>query len=106
MKNFNKYLNISELEVNWGFYVTGTGFSKIDIYQSYPDNAHHPKTHTFNWDKGRILNDYYLIFVPDGKGVFEMAGLPSFNISAGDCFILYPGVWHRYKPDPNVGWIE
>ena len=28
------------------------------------------------------------------------------ELSAGTCFFLFPGVWHRYKPDPHYGWEE
>jgi AraC-like DNA-binding protein len=27
-------------------------------------------------------------------------------VAAGTCFFLYPGVWHRYKPDRESGWEE
>ena len=28
------------------------------------------------------------------------------KIAAGTCFFLFPGVWHRYRPDPASGWEE
>lgn len=27
-------------------------------------------------------------------------------VQAGDVFLLQPGVWHRYRPDPATGWTE
>lgn len=106
MLNFHKYLAITELEETWGFYVTTVGYSRIDPNQVYPHNQGHPLTHSFTWNKGRILNGYYLVFISKGKGTFESAQSPSTEITAGCCFFLYPGVWHRYRPDPDSGWEE
>ncbi|WP_316810753.1 AraC family transcriptional regulator [Pedobacter heparinus] len=106
MENFNKYLTTSELEEKWGFYITTAGFSRIESNQAYPDNRQHPTTHAFDWDNGRILNGYYLIFISKGEGIFETEAAKPFRISEGSCFVLFPGTWHRYKPDLNTGWEE
>ena len=106
MLDFHKYLAITALEEIWGFYVTTVGYSKIDPNQAYPHNQGHPLTHSFTWNKGRILNGYYLVFISKGKGVFESALSPSTAITAGTCFFLFPGVWHRYRPDAESGWEE
>ena len=106
MNNFHKYLAITGLEETWGFYVTTVGYSRIEANQDYPHNQGHPLTHSFTWNKGRILNGYYLVFISKGKGVFESALSLSSEIEAGTCFFLFPGVWHRYKPDPKSGWEE
>jgi AraC-like DNA-binding protein len=106
MNNFNKYLLSGEREENWGFYITTAGYTKIDTNQSYPLNSQHPDTHKFNWDSGRILDGYYLVFVSMGEGIFESAYTSSVNIKEGTCFLLFPGVWHRYKPARKSGWEE
>lgn len=106
MNNFSKYLLSSTLEEDWGFYITTAGFTKIDINQSYPPNSQHPENHKFNWDTGRILDGYYLVFISRGEGVFESAETKSTNIKEGTCFLLFPGVWHRYKPHKEIGWEE
>jgi AraC-like DNA-binding protein len=106
MNNYFKYLNISALEETWGFYVTTVGYSKIDPNQNYPNNEEHPQNHTLTWNKGRILNGYYMIFISKGEGVFESALTPPSEINAGTCFFLFPGVWHRYKPNLQSGWEE
>jgi AraC-like DNA-binding protein len=28
------------------------------------------------------------------------------TVKAGQAFLLFPGEWHRYRPDPAVGWTE
>jgi AraC-like DNA-binding protein len=106
MTKFFKYLNIGELEEKWGLYVTTVGCSLINPRQAYPNNAEHPQDHSFSWNKGRILDAYYLIFISKGNGIFESAKTEQKMITAGTCFFLYPGIWHRYKPNPNSGWEE
>ncbi len=106
MHNFHKYLTPSAVDEKWGFFITSAGCSKIDPNQTYPNNKEHPATHGFTWNKGRILDDYYLVYVSKGQGVFESSDTNSFHITAGTCFFLFPGVWHRYKPDSTSGWEE
>lgn len=103
--NYSKYLNISSLEKQWGTYVTTVGYSKVNPHAHYP-NQKHPKSHLLTWNRGRILNDYYVIYISKGKGVFGSEQTGSVELEAGTCFFLYPGVLHRYKPDPNFGWEE
>nr|WP_295676717.1 AraC family transcriptional regulator [uncultured Mucilaginibacter sp.] len=52
------------------------------------------------------MDDYYLVYISKGRGIFESSETKSFEITAGTCFFLFPGVWHRYKPDPQSGWEE
>lgn len=106
MNSFNKYLTPSPIDEKWGFFVTSVGCSHIDSNQSYPNSKEHPATHIFTWNKGRILDDYYLVFISKGRGTFESSETSSCEISTGTCFFLFPGVWHRYKPDQHSGWEE
>lgn len=106
MSNYFKYLNIGPLEENWGLYITTVGHTRIYPNEIYPNNEEHPQNHSFSWNKGRILNGYYLIFISNGHGVFESALTEPTTVTAGTCFFLYPGVWHRYKPHSNSGWEE
>ena len=106
LSNYFKYLNTGPLEERWGFYITTVGHSHIHPNEHYPNNHAHPQNHSFSWNKGRILNGYYLIFISTGHGVFESALTEPVTVTAGTCFFLYPGVWHRYKPHANSGWEE
>ncbi|MCD2424535.1 AraC family transcriptional regulator [Niabella pedocola] len=106
MKNFHKYLAKTTIEDNWGLYVTTVGYTKIGQHQPYPLSREHPSTHRFTWNKGRILNDYYIVFISQGSGVFETAHQASSTIQEGSCFLLFPGTWHRYKPISKIGWEE
>jgi AraC-like DNA-binding protein len=106
MKSYSKYLISSSFEELWGLYITTAGYTKIDINQNYPPNNNHPESHAFNWNSGRILDGYYLVFISSGSGLFESANTSIRHIKGGDCFLLFPGVWHRYKPDTKSGWEE
>ena len=106
MHNYFKYLNITPLEEKWGFYVSTVGYTKINPHQHYPNNDEHPKNHSFNWNNGRVLKGYYIVFISKGSGVFESAKTEPTTVDAGTCFFLYPGEWHRYKPDIKSGWEE
>ncbi len=106
MENYHKYLNVSKIEEDWGFYITTVGYSKTTKNMHYPDMEDHPNDHRFSWNKGRILNGYYIVFIVSGNGLFESDDVAACEVEAGTCFILFPGMWHRYRPDPTVGWEE
>lgn len=106
MANYFKYLNTGPVEDKWGFYITTVGHSRIYPNEKYPNNEEHPQDHSFSWNKGRILNGYYLIFISNGHGVFESALTEPVTVTAGTCFFLYQDVWHRYKPHTQSGWEE
>ncbi|WP_108424481.1 AraC family transcriptional regulator [Flagellimonas amoyensis] len=104
-RNYFKYLTISPTEHQWGTYVTSVGFSKVGSYHQYPAEQH-PESHHLTWNKGRILNDYYVVFISKGKGLYSSDLTPPTEIGAGNCFFLFPGVRHRYKPNAKFGWEE
>lgn len=106
MNNYHKYLHIRDIDRDLGFYVTTVGYNKIDKHTQYPDVSQHPEDHVFSWNKGRILDGYYIVFITSGRGVFESANTAPRVIESGMCFLLFPGIWHRYKPDPAFGWEE
>lgn len=106
MNNYSKYLISSPLEEKWGLFVTSVGYTKIDTNQPYPPQGEHPHTHIFNWNSGRILDGYYVVVISGGSGLFESALTDTRRVKKGDCFLLFPGVWHRYKPDDVSGWEE
>ncbi len=93
-------------EEKWGLYLDTAGYSKVEPNQSYPKNYEHPSTHTFSWNKGRVLKGYQLLFISKGGGVFESEYAGSIEINEGTCLFLHSGVWHRYKPNPESGWEE
>ena len=105
MTNYFKYLPIAEEDENWGLNVLNVGCSRISASTMYPPKAH-PAHHRFNWEKGRILHEYQLIYISKGQGLFESKQSTQKKITAGSLIILFPGQWHSYRPDSQEGWDE
>lgn len=105
MNNYFKYLPVSPEDESWGMCVVNTGYTHVDAFGIYPPKTH-PAHHNFNWTKGRILNEYQLIYITKGKGVFESEHCKLLEVNAGTLILLFPGERHRYKPDEKTGWDE
>ncbi|XHR27906.1 MAG: AraC family transcriptional regulator [Chthoniobacteraceae bacterium] len=92
----------------WGAAVTACGHARTAPGEAYPPRpGEHPGDHLFWLPRGgRILDGYQLLYVSAGKGVFETASTGAVEVGAGSAFLLLPGVWHRYAPDPATGWVE
>jgi AraC-like DNA-binding protein len=105
MTNYNKYLPTSLEDEKWGMHVLSAGCNKINAHVDYPA-PEHPAHHYFNWKEGRILDEYQLIYIPIGNGLFESASCKQQRIKGGTILFLFPGEWHRFKPDPQTGWDE
>jgi AraC-like DNA-binding protein len=103
--NFKKYLIISELDHKWGFIINDTGYAIYPKDSEYPAKGH-PGTYMFSWKSGRILDEYHLVFISKGEGIFESKTAGKRKIQANDAFLLFPGEWHRYKPLKKTGWTE
>lgn len=56
--------------------------------------------------RGGVVPDYALVYIKRGRGEFEGTGLGRQDIGEGDLLVLYPGVWYRYRPDPQTDWQE
>ena len=100
-----QYLPVSKQQKSWGLYLQGCGRSRILADAQYPESGH-PDGYAFDWKKGRILKDFQILYLSDGHGVFESAKSKSQIVEAGMLFVLFPEVWHRYKPSPRTGWEE
>jgi AraC-like DNA-binding protein len=104
-KRFYKYLTIGEEDKRWGIYLTGAGHIKVDPDVEYP-LVDDPSHHYFHWSIGRRLSEYQIIYITKGEGTFESEITGQKKINAGDLFILFPNIWHRFKPNKNTGWDE
>ncbi|MBN2512426.1 MAG: helix-turn-helix domain-containing protein [Sedimentisphaerales bacterium] len=91
--------------MEFGIYVTGAGRGIIPSKDHYPP-AKHPTMYAFNYSQGRILPEFQMIIISDGKGIFESEQTGETSIKPGTLILLFPDIWHRYKPDEQTGWKE
>ncbi|MFA5330064.1 MAG: AraC family transcriptional regulator [Prolixibacteraceae bacterium] len=99
-----KYFASTNSEENWGITTTTAGFESMKTRDDDPILAMHPAIYRFKSDQGRILNEYQLIYITEGRGVFKSSSYDTTQINAGTMFLLFPGEWHSYYPDPKAGW--
>jgi AraC-like DNA-binding protein len=99
------YLPASGKISSCGFYVTSIGQARTNPGMPYPP-VQHPSLYQFKWESGRVLPEFGIILVSEGQGVFESKPGGTVTVKAGMGVLLFPGVWHRYRPDPKVGWTE
>ena len=104
MNNFSKYLSHNQEDKIWGIYLTVAGYSKVLSGMDYPFGKH-PAEYNFSWEKGRVLSEYQLVYITEGEGILETRHQKQV-IKPGTMVLIYPGVWHRYKPKPSKGWVE
>jgi AraC-like DNA-binding protein len=80
------------------------GYQSVARGKNYPLEII-PKRYSFNMNRGRYLSEYQLVYITSGTGVFkDKSGL--YTVKSGDIFLLKPGYWHAYKPNPETGWTE
>lgn len=104
MADFIKYLTPGERDKEWGIYLNVAGSSRVQPNSVYP-SPQHPTGYHFNWEQGRLLNEYQINYITEGKGILETQS-GKFQIKPGSILIISPTVWHRYRPLQKVGWKE
>lgn len=106
MKNYFIYLPAHPNEAVWGNSVTALGFTRVPPHAAYPLSAH-PSGHNLCLNRGRVLESFQIVLLTEGSGWLE-CGEPGrrLPVEAGQAFLLFPGVWHRYAPVPETGWVE
>jgi len=104
MTDFLKYLTPGERDKEWGIYLNVAGMAKIDPNKVYPPQKH-PTGYYFSWEQGRVLKEYQINYITEGKGILENRN-GHFQIKPGSVIITPPNVWHRYRPLKKTGWKE
>jgi AraC-like DNA-binding protein len=102
--DFN-YLIINENDFKFGLCVNSVGYQSIKPYSQYP-LIEHPEGYFFNAHKGRILNEYQLIYITEGSGKLTLEQNEVVQISKGQAILIFPGQWHSYQPTKSSGWNE
>ena len=92
----SKYLIANERDGQWGLTISTIGYEEIMPGDSYPTKGH-ADGYYFDLQKGRILNEYQLLYLTEGEGIFESTNQKPTRIKQGDLFLLFPGEWHTYQ---------
>ncbi len=103
MKSYNTYFAVSEKDKEWGIYTLDCGTSMVEPGSDFP-SPEHPESYRLSWDRGRILNEYQLIYLVEGNGIFESRASGTIHLESGSIIVIYPDCWHRYKPVGNKLW--
>ncbi len=104
MKTYFQYLPVGVQNIDWGLYLTAVGTERVPPgCETYPSKTH-PAMYYFTWKDGRVLPEYQVLYLTRGRMIFESTATQERTIDAGHVIVLFPGVWHRYRPDPETGW--
>ncbi|WP_372775108.1 AraC family transcriptional regulator [Mangrovibacterium sp.] len=103
-KDYFKYLTNGEEDIDWGLYLNVTGTARISPKTVYPPIAH-PSGYFFNWETGRVLQEYQLNYITEGTGIYENRH-GRFQVKPGSIMLVFPNEWHRYRPIRTSGWTE
>lgn len=98
-----KYTTLSKQDQELGLHITVVGSANIPPNTEFPVTMGHPTRYLFNVDKGRILQEYQIIYITQGYGVFQNK-YKTYRIYPGSVIVLFPGEWHRYRPLKSTGW--
>ena len=105
LTSFHRYIPLSREERARSLCVAAGGYTLIPPEMPYPPSKH-PADHQLAWDRGRTLSEHQLVYITRGSGEFEAEACGRKQITAGHIFLLFPGVWHRYRPSATTGWDE
>ena len=100
-----KYIAQNERDEQWGLTVCSVGYQKVAAGEDYPPQNHNQE-YLFNPSNGRVLSEYQLLYIVEGEGTLETRRGGQYEIKTGDMFLIFPGEWHTYRPDPSSGWKE
>jgi AraC-like DNA-binding protein len=105
-KVYARFLPISPDLKLWELYVINSGYTRVEPGDAYPPWQERPEKIPLNWEKGRIIDEYEIIYITRGSGTFSSKQSGTIPVQAGSIILLFPGVWHHYRPDSKIGWDE
>ena len=99
----SKYLVATERDAQWGLVVNTVGYDEVGPDEPYPTKGH-GDGYYFDVERGRTLDEYQMLYLVEGEGVFSSKHAKNIQIKAGDIFLLFPGEWHTYHPVQVETW--
>lgn len=100
-----KYIVENERDLLWGLSVCSAGFEGIAPGSPYPTREH-ASGYYFSPQRGRVLQEYQLVYIPEGRGTLTTHTAGRLTLEAGSMFLLFPNEWHTYQPDEATGWKQ
>lgn len=98
------YLVLTEKERSYGIHILSCGYQNCKPHSSYPPYEH-PGNYLFNSNNQRILKEFQLIYIVEGKGKLVIEN-QEHDITKGTIIFVMAGQRHYYHPDPETGWEE
>ncbi len=98
-----KYITSTEKDEDLILKVNTVGFESVSAYAKYPTMGH-PLGYSFNFERGRVLHEFQLLYLTKGKGQFASKSTSVCEIQEGTVIFLFPGEWHTYRPKESTGW--
>lgn len=107
MSNWNGFVYppVARNDIARELYLTSLGRVAYRPGARYPAPGH-PSEFQFDSKLRRILGDFAIVWVEEGRGWVEAPGLQHAVLSPGMLLVLPPAFPHSYKPDPDTGWVE
>ena len=99
-----QYLIPSKVDEQYGCTVNTVGTQIVAPDDDYPVKSH-PPGYVFDPNRGRVLQEYQLIYIVGGRGIFSNES-GSYEVNKGSVILLRPGCWHTYTPIKSAGWSE
>lgn len=99
----SKYLVANNRDAEWGLVVNTVGYDEVAPGEPYPTKGH-GDGYYFDIDKGRVLDEYQMLYLIEGDGLLSSEHVKNVPIKTGDIFLLFPGEWHTYHPLPGTSW--
>lgn len=97
------YFPVDKKELDWGFYLTTCGRRDAAPRSVFPP-PDHPAAYRFDPTVGRVLPEYQILWIVGGKGAFSSDATGEIELAQGSGAVLFPGVWHSYRPNLATGW--
>lgn len=105
--SFAFYTPLTSMDREYGFCLNDAGIAVVPPISDYPRSMKpHPNRYAIEWEHGRLIKEFQVVYIFRGKGIFESKQGGSNTVNPGDALLLHPGEWHRYRPDPEIGWTE
>lgn len=99
----SKYLVANDRDAKWGLTVSTVGHDTVGVGEHYPTHGH-ADGYFFDMEKGRVLNEYQMLYLVEGEGFFVSTHQSRTRIKSGDIFLLFPNEWHSYGPMSTSCW--